>query len=140
VRASCISGDYLVFRRLVLVLGLTVSLAAPLRAQPLDFDVELMLAQAPVAAPSNWAREPETGRITALAVGALAGVVALNFYMGGLAYLPFTGVVATTPLATAESIVAISRVYAVGAAGAGALIGNYIYERQQRRQDASYGR
>jgi hypothetical protein len=134
------SGGYLVFRRLALILALTVSLVAPLRAQPLDFDVELMLAQAPVAAPSNWAREPETGRITALAVGALAGVVALNFYMGGLAYLPFTGVVATTPLATAESIVAISRVYAVGAAGAGALIGNYIYERQQRRQDASYGR
>lgn len=128
------------FRRLVLVLGLTVSLAAPLRAQTTDFDVELMLAQAPVAAPSNWQRTNETGRITALAVGAVAGVVALNFYMGGLAYLPFTGVTATTPLATAESIVAISRVYAVTAAGAGALIGNYIYERQQRRQDAAFTR
>lgn len=126
---------------MALVLGLVVSLAAPLRAEPADFDVELMLAQAPVAPSSTWQRQSgESGRVTALAVGAVAGVVALNFYMGGLAYLPFTGVVATTPLATAESIVAISRVYAVTAAGAGALIANYLYEKAEQRKDSSFGR
>lgn len=133
------------FRRLALAIALTCSLAAPLRAEPLrvelaDFDVELMLAQAPAAAPSTWQRSSEGGRATAVVVGALAGVVALNFYMGGLAYLPFTGAVATTPMATAESIVAISRVYAVAAAGAGALIGNYFYERAQTRRDANLTR
>jgi len=134
-----------VIRRLALAIALTFSLVAPLRAEPMrvelaDFDVELMLAQAPVAAPSTWQRTGEGGRATAVVVGALAGVVALNFYMGGLAYLPFTGVVATTPMATAESIVAISRVYAVAAAGAGAMIGNYFYERAEARRDTTLTR
>lgn len=116
------------FRRLALVLGLLAAFMSPLHAEPAEFDIELMLAATP-ADPSAVAARGEGGRVTALAIGALAGVVALNLYMGGLAYLHFTGVVAATPLATAESIVAISRVYAIGAAGIGAVVGNYVYER-----------
>jgi hypothetical protein len=123
------------FHRFVLTLGLLIGLASPLRAEPAEFDIEAMLAAAPVSAID--APRQETGRITALAVGAVAGVVALNFYMGGLAYLPFTGVVAATPLATAESIVAISRVYAVAAAAAGALVGNYVYERSLLKPESA---
>ncbi len=117
-------------RRVSLVLILLAGLASPpLRAEPLDFDLEMILAAAPVAEHRSSRPDDINHRLLALSAGALAGVVALNFYMGGLAYLPFTGVVAATPLATAESIVAISRVYAVTSAAAGALVGNWLYER-----------
>lgn len=128
------------FRRFALVLALMTAVAAPAYAEPSDDDLRAILASTPVEVASSWHGQGESTRVKVLAVGAVAGVVALNLYMGGLAYLPFTGAVAATPLATAESIVAISRVYAVTSAAAGALIANYIYDRAQEREDTSFGR
>jgi len=121
-----------VIRRFALVLGLVAALASPVRAESPaeEYDIEAMLANVTITVPGR-ANQSDSGRVTAIAVGALAGVVAVNFYMGGWAYLPFTGVAAATPMATAESIVAISRVYATMSAGAGAIIGNWLYDRSQ---------
>lgn len=97
-----------------------------------ELSLEALLASYPVVPVAVTSEESATNRALVISAGAIAGVVALNFYMGGLAYLPFTGVAAATPLATAESIVAISRVYAVTAAAAGGLVGNWLYERAAR--------
>lgn len=96
-----------------------------------EMTTEALLASYPILVPvAATGDSAATNRALVIGAGAIAGVVALNFYMGGLAYLPFTGVAAATPLATAESIVAISRVYAVTAAVAGGLVANWLYERQ----------
>lgn len=94
-----------------------------------ELSLEALLASYPVTPVAVTSDSGTSNRALVIGVGAIAGVVALNFYMGGLAYLPFTGVQAATPLATAESIVAISRVYAVTAAAAGGLVANWLYER-----------
>lgn len=86
---------------------------------------------ATIAANDTAARSGECSTLSRpamIAGGAVAAIVLVNAAMGGLAYLPFTGVVATTPTAAGESVVAISRVYAVSAAAAGGLLGNYVYE------------
>jgi hypothetical protein len=94
-----------------------------------ELSLDALLSSYPVVPVAATGDGTVSDRALVIGAGAIAGVVALNFYMGGLAYLPFTGVVAATPLATAESIVAISRVYAVTAAVAGGLVANWLYER-----------
>jgi hypothetical protein len=66
---------------------------------------------------------------TAMAIGALAGVAAFNVL--GQYLFPNTSLLSQTFLA--ESDIAASRLYAVGSAVAGALAGQYVYERTNDR-------
>lgn len=67
--------------------------------------------------------------IGAIAVGAVAGVMAVNMVLPILGYSAVPAVLAGAPVtgATLEAVLATSRLIAVGGAAAGGVIGQWIY-------------
>jgi hypothetical protein len=83
----------------------------------------------PLPNPAYPAQETATAsnRLLALGLGALGGVVAFNLATGGLSALPlFGGGAATGAVSASEGAVAVSRVYAVSSALAGALAADWL--------------
>lgn len=88
------------------------------------------LTCAPVAASAQSVKAPEHGLDTATVVaglGAIAGVVAFNTTFLGVGALPGGAAYLGSATIPAEMAVAISRVYAVSSAVAGAWLGDYLY-------------
>lgn len=67
--------------------------------------------------------------LTAIALGAVAGVVAVNWILPVLGYQTATAAMAGLPVtaATLESALATSRLYAVGSAVGGGAVGQLLY-------------
>lgn len=77
-------------------------------------------------------------RLLAAGLGAIAGIVLVNFAMGGTAALPIMaetmpmmGGGGITAVSHRTGAVAVSRVYAVSSAVVGAWVGDYLYRRSQ---------
>ncbi|MBF0094759.1 MAG: hypothetical protein HQL34_09465 [Alphaproteobacteria bacterium] len=85
-------------------------------------------------APGNTAPDNTNGLLVA-GVGAIAGVVAFNMATGGTAALPFLASSGTAPLLSAsEGAIAVSRVYAVTSAVAGALVADWLFRPSQEQR------
>ncbi|HEY0833657.1 MAG TPA: hypothetical protein VGE72_07080 [Azospirillum sp.] len=109
-------------------------------------DLLLTQAQAPSAAPaplpplpklpqavddSSWMQRNQS---LALGLGAIGGVVAFNLATGGLGALPFVGgatMAAGGAVTATEGAVAVSRVYAVTSAVAGALAMDWMVTKSK---------
>lgn len=96
----------------------------------------LRYAEPPLAV-SPQAPDTSDGLLVA-GLGAIAGVVVFNMATGGTAALPFfagagAGAGAAAPLSASEGAVAVSRVYAVTSAVAGALAANWLFRPQEQR-------
>lgn len=72
--------------------------------------------------------------LTAIAVGAVAGVMAVNMFLPVLGYSAVPAALAGTPVtgATLEAALATSRLVAVIGAGAGGVIGQWLYSGSGR--------
>lgn len=80
-------------------------------------------AASPAAAPTD-----NSDALMVAGLGAIAGVVAFNFATGGTAALPLLAGAGTGAMSATEGAVAVSRVYAVTSAVAGALLANWYYQ------------
>jgi hypothetical protein len=96
---------------------------------------EQLLAAVPTRATSKV--ETIEGRLLAVGVGAVAGVVAFNLATVGMASVPVLASVggasagaAMEGAAVTANALALSRVYGVTSAVAGALVGDYLYRRR----------
>jgi hypothetical protein len=99
-------------RHMTLALGLAACIAAtPARAQT----------------PTTASHSLDTATIVA-GLGAIAGVVAFNAGVLGIGALPGGAAYLGAATVPAEMAVAVSRVYAVGSAVAGAWLGDYLHD------------
>lgn len=103
----------------------TLRLGEPTRMELLRYD-DAAVAEPP--APGNG-----NGLLIA-GLGAITGVVAFNLATGGTAALPFLAGTGTGTISAAEGAVAVSRVYAVTSAVAGALAADWFYRNSQEQK------
>jgi hypothetical protein len=137
-----------IFAALVALVALALQPAA-LRAEELRFEPvrsimgELLIPSAEAATGEPAAKGALTnGRALAIGLGAIAGVVAVNYAMGGFMYVPGMAAYASAEQVAAASAasaqlaanpailattVAVSRVIAVSSAAVGGFIGNMLY-------------
>ncbi len=118
--------------------------AEELRLEPVrSISGELLIPVAETTGGAGAAKGALTnGRALAIGIGAIAGVAAVNYAMGGFMYLPgLAGYASAEQVAAASATsaamaaspavlattVAVSRVYAVTSAVVGGFIGNMLY-------------